>query len=190
MSSPVISRKRVSSFYPPIVKSIRLSETVRPKMYKAKRKTYRKRMSPITSPFGQQIKAGSNPPPHQLAKPMFRTVRLRNTSAGPFTISPASISAQDQEDYGVTALRYKNISIISIKVYEPEGGKLTLSVSTAYGGAFLVDEGTPGGVCSSLGYMLPMTARTNVGACTATQVLFSIFGEGPNVVADVYVRFS
>lgn len=187
----LVDRKRRSSSVPPFVKRIKLSPNMA-RMALVVRKRSKRRVPRPISNFGHIIPCSADPPQKVNDQPVFRVVRIRSTTT-PLVITPGSILSQDASNYGtgVTA-RYATVTPISIRAYNQTGGFVTISGALQVGDFFVQDEGTPGGVTSRVGYMLPLAARTTPLQFGTTQ-LFSVNADLTGAVfsaliVDIFVR--
>jgi len=186
-------KRRRSSCVIPFIKRYKATPQV-PRMVCRKSTVVRKRVVKVPSPFGHVVRTTSNPPSKQNDQPMFRTIRIRATTS-PLVVTSNSLLVQDAANYGITTgVRYQTLTPISIRAYNQGGGFVTITGAVSIGDFFVQDEGTPGGMCSSVGYMLPLAARTTPLANNTTQ-LFSVaadlvVGAAAQLVVDVYCRLS
>jgi len=188
-------KRRRSSCVPPLIKRYKVTPQVKlTRMVCRKSNVGRKRVVRVPSPFGHVVRTASNPPSKQNDQPMFRIIRIRATTS-PLIVTTNSLLVQDASNYGITTgVRYQTLTPISIRAYNQAGGFVTITGGINVGDFFVQDEGTPGGMCSSVGYMLPLAVRTTPLANNTTQ-LFSVaadlvVGAAAQLVVDVYCRLS
>lgn len=133
-------------------------------------------------------------PPQRQANPVVeRTVRIFLTVPGVVNISNNVISAQDAVDYLGSSinLRYRQTTIVGIKVWQGDDGTLPLMTVTHVPTGFQsVDAGTSGAKRASIALRIPPPSQFNALANDATPIFAVINGgTGTGVgYADVTVR--
>ncbi len=135
-------------------------------------------------------------PPQRQANPVVeRTVRLPLTVSTVVNITGNSVSLQDALDYlgSTTNLRYRQVTITSIKLWQGDGGNQPLMQLVHNPTGFTsVDAGTTGAKRASIALRLPPAIQQST-LTTDTTVIFSVTGGGSpsgNGYADVTVRFA